>query len=187
MKHIARSLLCLFLTAVILAGCSSPRTNNESITASEPSSEAVLDTQPSADSSTQGPVRTEQALEQIAQLGSSPDDNYRVWYEIFVYSYCDSNGDGIGDFNGLTSKLDELETLGVNGIWLMPIHPSVSYHKYNVSDYYAIDPAYGTMEDFENFIAECEKRDIHVIIDLVVNHSGSEHPWFKEAVSYLRT
>ena len=69
----------------------------------------------------------------------------------------------------------------------MPIHPSTSYHKYNVSDYCAIDPAYGTMADFEAFLAACEERDIHVIIDLVLNHTGSEHAWFKEAVAYLQT
>jgi len=132
-------------------------------------------------------VQTEKALAEIAKLGTSPDDNYRIWYEIFVYSFCDSDGDGIGDLNGVTSRLDYLEELGVSGIWLMPIHPSTSYHKYNVSDYYAIDPAYGTMADFEAFLAECEKRDIHVIIDLVLNHTGSEHDWFKKAVTYLQT
>ena len=131
-------------------------------------------------------VKTKQALEEIKQLGESPDDNYRTFYEIFVYSFCDSDGDGIGDLQGVISKLDYLEELGITGIWLMPIHPSTSYHKYNVSDYYAIDPQYGTMEDFEQLIAECDKRNIHVIIDLVVNHTGSEHAWFKEAVSYLQ-
>ena len=129
----------------------------------------------------------EQRLAEIAALGESPDDNYRTFYEVFVYSFCDSDGDGIGDLKGLTSKLDYLQTLGINGIWMMPIHPSSSYHKYNVEDYYAIDPAYGTMEDFEAFMAECEKRDIHVILDLVVNHTGSEHVWFKECVSYLQS
>lgn len=168
MSSKAKCLLCLLLSLLIFASCTAPD-----------SSGAALDSQEIS--------KTEQALAEIAKLGTSPDDNYRVWYEIFVYSYCDSNGDGIGDFNGLTSKLDELESLGVNGIWLMPIHPSVSYHKYNVSDYYAIDPAYGTMEDFENFMAQCEKRDIHVIIDLVLNHTGSEHPWFKEAVKYMQS
>ena len=109
-----------------------------------------------------------------------------VIYQIYPRSFCDSNGDGIGDIPGLVSKLDYLQNLGIRGLWLMPIHPSSSYHKYNVEDYYAIDPAYGTIEDFETLIAECEKRDIHVIIDLVLNHTASEHPWFKEAVSYLQ-
>ncbi len=128
----------------------------------------------------------EQRLSQYASITPDLDDNYRVWYEIFVYSFCDSNGDGIGDFKGATSKLDYLADLGINGIWLMPIHPSSSYHKYNVDDYYAIDPSYGTMADFEEFLAECEKRDIKVIIDLVVNHSGNNNPWFVTATEYLQ-
>lgn len=134
---------------------------------------------------TEGKSATEEILAQIAQLGTSPEDNYRVWYEIFVYSYCDSDGDGIGDLNGVRSKLDELEALGVNGIWLMPIHPSTSYHKYNVRDYYAIDPAYGTMADFDALMAECSQRGIRVILDLVVNHTGSDHAWFRQLADYL--
>ena len=164
MKQI-RYILSLLSAILALAGCASKDEITNSTAAPDVASGAV--------------VSSEAIVE-------SPDDNYRTWYEIFVYSFCDSDGDGIGDLNGVTSKLDYLEELGINGIWLMPIHPSSSYHKYNVTDYYAIDPQYGTMEDFENFMAECEKRDIHVILDLVLNHSGSEHAWFKEAVSYLQ-
>ena len=115
------------------------------------------------------------------------DDNYRTFYEIFVYSFCDSDNDGIGDLKGIQSKLDYLEELGVSGIWLMPIHPSTTYHKYNVSDYYSIDPAYGTMQDFEELLAACKERNIRIILDLVVNHTGSQHPWFQEATDYLRS
>ncbi len=170
-------LLCLLLAAVILMGCA-PQGQTEIPSTAPETSGAALDIQESS--------LTDQALAEIQALGESPDDNYRTWYEVFVYSFCDSDGDGIGDFAGLTSKLDYLQELGVNGIWLMPIHPSTSYHKYNVSDYYAIDPQYGTMEDFDAFMAECQKRDIHVIIDLVLNHSGSAHPWFQEACDYLK-
>lgn len=175
MKRMTR-ILCLLLSVLLLVGCVPAGTNTDSAAAPE-SSGAVLATKAK---------KTEQALNEIRSLGESPDDNYRTFYEIFVYSFCDSDGDGIGDLKGVTSKLDYLQGLGIQGIWLMPIHPSTSYHKYNVSDYYAIDPQYGTMADFEELIAECEKRDIHVIIDLVVNHTGSEHVWFKEAVSYLQ-
>ena len=152
MARTVKRILCFFLISVFLTGCAS------------------------------GAAKTEKALEEISALGTSPDDNYRTWYEIFVYSYCDSDGDGIGDLNGVTQKLPELQALGITGIWLMPIHPSTTYHKYNVSDYYAIDPDYGTMEDFENLLAACDDAGIKVILDLVVNHSGSEHAWFKEAV-----
>ena len=175
MKHMIR-VVCLVLSVLLLVGCVPLGTNNDS-TASPDGSGEVLATRAK---------KTEKALAEIRALGESPDDNYRTFYEIFVYSFCDSNGDGIGDLQGVISKLDYLQGLGINGIWLMPIHPSTSYHKYNVSDYYAIDPDYGTMADFEQLIAECDQRDIHVIIDLVVNHTGSEHVWFKEAVSYLQ-
>mgnify|MGYP002510488101 CR=1 FL=1 len=122
------------------------------------------------------------------------DDNYRTYYEVFVYSFCDSDGDGIGDLQGLISKLDYINDgddatdtdLGCNGIWLMPVNPSPTYHKYDVADYYAIDEQYGTMEDFEELIAECDKRGIKVIMDLVLNHSSSENPWFQEAYAYVQ-
>ena len=184
MKRMTR-MLCLLLALLLLVGCAPSGANTESTAAPEESG-AVLVTEATQPTAPQEAVKTKQALEQIKQLGESPDDNYRTFYEIFVYSFCDSDGDGIGDLQGVISKLDYLQELGIQGIWFMPIHPSTSYHKYNVSDYYDIDPQYGTMADFEELLAECEKRDIHVIIDLVVNHTGSEHMWFKEAVSYLQ-
>lgn len=181
MKRASR-ILCLLLSVLILMGCAPKGEYTPNTTAPE-SSGALVDSQETVP---QEAVKTAAALESIHALGESPDDNYRTFYEVFVYSFCDSDGDGIGDFKGLTSKLDYLQELGIQGLWLMPIHPSTSYHKYNVSDYYAIDPQYGTMEDFDYFMAECEKRDIHVIIDLVLNHTGSEHAWFKTAVEYLQ-
>lgn len=114
------------------------------------------------------------------------DDNVRNWYEIFVHSYVDSNNDGIGDLNGVISKLDYIQEMGFNGIWLMPIHPSPTYHKYDVNDYYAIDPDYGTLEDFDRLVEECHKRGIKIIIDLVLNHTSSDNPWFREACDYIR-
>ena len=108
------------------------------------------------------------------------DDKYRNYYEIFPYTFCDSNGDGIGDINGITSKLDYISQMGIDAIWLTPIHESMTYHKYDVVDYYSIDKQFGTMEDFENFIAECDKRGIKVIMDLVVNHTSSANDWFYE-------
>jgi len=106
---------------------------------------------------------------------------YGVKYEIFVMSYADGDGDGKGDFKGLTSRLDEIRDLGVNGLWLMPIMPSDTYHKYHVIDYKNIDPDYGTLDDFKTFVAEAHARDIKVITDFVINHTGNNHPWFIEA------
>jgi len=105
-----------------------------------------------------------------------------VFYEIFVRSFYDSNGDGIGDFNGVTSKLDYLQNLGVTAIWLMPIHPSPSYHGYDILNYYAVNPEYGTMDDFKHFLSEAHKRNIRVIIDLVLNHTSDQHPFFQDAL-----
>lgn len=122
------------------------------------------------------------------------DDNYRTYYEVFVYSFCDSDGDGVGDLQGLISKLDYINDgddatdtdLGCNGIWLMPVNPSPTYHKYDVADYYAIDEEYGTLEDFKELLAACDERGIKVIMDLVLNHSSSQNPWFQEACAYLK-
>ena len=104
-----------------------------------------------------------------------------VFYEIFVRSFNDSNGDGAGDFNGVTQKLDYLQELGITALWVMPIFPSPSYHGYDVTDYYGVNPQYGTMDDFKNLVAEAHKRDIRIIIDLVINHTSDKHPWFREA------
>lgn len=114
------------------------------------------------------------------------DDNYRNYYEIFVYSFYDSDGDGIGDLNGVTEKLDYIQEMGFNGIWLMPIMPSTTYHKYDIINYYDIDEEYGTLEDFENLVEECHNRGINVVIDFVINHSSSQNQWFLDACAYLR-
>ena len=165
----AARILCLLLSVLLLIGCA-PQGATEDPTTAPDSSGAELDIQ-----EVQTAVKTEEALAHIRTLGESPDDNYRTFYEIFVYSFCDSDGDGIGDLQGVISKLDYLQELGINGIWFMPIHPSQSYHKYDVRDYYDIDPQYGTLADFEALMAECQKRDIHVITDLVLNHTGDDH------------
>lgn len=121
----------------------------------------------------------------IASQGTEgfPWWNDTVFYEIFVRSFRDSDGDGIGDFNGVTEKLDYLQSLGVKGLWLMPINPSPSYHGYDVTDYYGVNSDYGTMDDFKRLLEEAHKRDIKIIIDLVLNHTSAKHPWFQKALS----
>ena len=116
----------------------------------------------------------------FAALASETDG--ANWYEVFVYSYQDSDGNGIGDLNGLRQRLDYIDDMGFDGIWLMPIMPSPSYHKYDVTDYYQVDPLYGTLDDFKALTAECHERGIRLIIDLPINHTSSQHPWFLEAV-----
>lgn len=104
-----------------------------------------------------------------------------VHYEIFVRSFADSNGDGIGDLNGVTNNLDYLRDLGVSAIWLMPINPSPTYHKYDVTDYYGIDPEYGTLSDFRRLVAEAHQRGIAVLLDFVIHHTSVRHAWFQQA------
>lgn len=119
-----------------------------------------------------------------------PDDKYNSYYQIWIGSFCDSNDDGYGDLQGIISQLDYINDgddktdtdLGYTGIWLSPMMPSPSYHKYDVKDYYNIDPQFGTLDDFDELIAECDKRGIDVIIDFVPNHCSKEHPWFKKAL-----
>lgn len=111
-----------------------------------------------------------------------------VFYEIYVPSFRDGDSDGIGDFKGMTEKLDHLIELGVNGVWLTPFYPSPKVDNgYDISDYTEVDSQYGTMEDFDSFIRAAKKSDIKVIIDMVVNHTSTEHEWFKESSSSIHS
>ena len=105
-----------------------------------------------------------------------------IIYELHVKTFYDKNGDGIGDFKGLTEKLDYLESLGVNAIWLLPFFPSpLKDDGYDISDYYGIHPHYGNMRDFKNFLKEAQRREMKVIIELVLNHTSDQHKWFQRA------
>ena len=141
--------------------------------------------------------KTDGSIVSLAQDGRAlqiPDDNYRTYYELFVYSFYDSDGDGIGDLQGILEKLDYLNDgddttdtdLGINGIWLMPVMPSTTYHKYDTTDYENIDPQYGTLETFQELLSACHDRGIRVILDLAMNHSSSRHSWFLQATEYLK-
>ena len=116
------------------------------------------------------------------------DDNCRVFYEIFVGSFSDSDGDGVGDLRGIIDRLDYLndgdpgsgKSLGVEGIWLSPIFKSPSYHKYDVTDYYAVDKRFGTEDDLRELVEKCHQRNIKLILDLPINHTGELNKWFGE-------
>ena len=107
----------------------------------------------------------------------------KVVYQIYPKSFYDSNGDGIGDIPGIISKLDYLKELGADILWLSPVYKSpLADQGYDIADYYAIDPRFGTMEDMDRLIAEAKKRDMYILMDLVVNHCSDEHEWFQKAV-----
>lgn len=123
-----------------------------------------------------------QEMISLSQMGNDKWYSNGVFYELFVRSFKDSNGDRYGDFNGVTSKLDYLKDLGITAIWLMPIHDSEEHtNNYDPVDLMAVDPTYGTMEDFQNLLDEAHKRGIRIILDLVLNHTSSKHPFFVDA------
>ncbi len=176
-------LTLLVLGVLLLAGCGVPVVST-----------SVVPTPPP--SATPAPSATPLPVTRVAPVtglptgtGGWPWWNDTVFYEIFVRSFYDSNGDGIGDLNGLISKLDYLNDgdpattadLGVTALWLMPVHPSPVYHGYAVTDYYSINPQYGTLDDFRRLVAEAHKRGIRIILDLVLNHTSNQHPWFVAA------
>ncbi|CAN5862431.1 alpha-amylase family glycosyl hydrolase [soil metagenome] len=157
------------LSALLICGCMLPATP-------APATPSVTPTSPE-------PTAVPTTTNQVAWW------NEATFYEVFVRSFYDSNGDGIGDLNGLTRKLDYLNDgnpktttdLGVNALWLMPIHPSPSYHGYDVTDYYQVNPDYGTLDDFKHLLVEAHKRNIRIVIDFVMNHTSSLHPQFVQA------
>ncbi len=105
-----------------------------------------------------------------------------VFYEVFVRSFYDSNADGIGDLKGLEKKLDYISRLGANAIWLMPIFTSPSYHGYDTVDYFRLNDDYGTLKDFESLVNQAAKKKIRIVLDLVLNHTSPQHPWFQKSV-----
>ena len=128
------------------------------------------------------------ALKGEKSIPDPVDDNYRTFYQIFVGSFSDSNGDGIGDIRGIINRFDYLndgnmnsdKSLGVQGIWLSPIFSSPSYHKYDAKDYYALDWRFGSEEDLKELIELCHERNVKIILDLAINHTSNQHEWFLE-------
>ena len=109
--------------------------------------------------------------------------DHAIIYQIYPKSFQDSNGDGVGDLNGIRKRIPYLKNLGVNAVWLNPVFVSPQVDNgYDVSNYFAIDPHMGTMEDMENLIKDLHKAGIHLIMDFVLNHTSDQHPWFQDAI-----
>ena len=173
MKKIIALMLALLMTVGLLAACGEP-----------------AETKPTESGNTaadaDNPVNTLKAVPSA--------DKYRSYYQVWIGSFHDSDGDEIGDLPGLIEKLDYIndgdpdggDDLGCDGIWLSPMMPSSTYHKYNIENYYDIDPQFGTLDDFDKLIEECHKRGVVVIIDLVLNHSGAGLDVFQKACDELR-
>src|SRR6267143_1498371 len=122
------------------------------------------------------------ALGCLAQESGSQWWRKAVFYEIYPRSFQDTNGDGIGDLNGITQRLDYLEALGVDAIWIAPMYPSPQVDfGYDISDYQNVDPKYGSLADFDHLLAEAGKHHIRVLLDMVLNHTSDQHHWFLEA------
>ena len=132
------------------------------------------------------PVLTSEpsATDLDARFHDGPWWKHAVVYEIYPRSFQDSTGDGIGDLNGITERLGYLQNLGVDAIWIAPMYPSPQVDfGYDISDYQAIDPQYGTLADFDRLVAEGKKHDIRICIDMVLNHTSDKHKWFIESAS----
>ena len=175
-----RTLTIIFAAALLLVGCGTQQTPG------------TLDATGTYHLNDRG-----EAIINDADLGHAvaTDDNYRVFYEIFVGSFSDSDGDGTGDLRGIINRMDYLNdgddnsglSLGVEGLWLSPIFKSGSYHKYDVNDYYMIDPEFGTEEDLRELVELCHERNVKVILDLVINHTGTLNPWFISFINAHRS
>lgn len=135
--------------------------------------------------------RNEAIIHDAGAISKEVNGNARVYYQIFVGSFSDSNGDGIGDLRGIINRFDYLNdgdpnsgvSLGIEGIWLSPIFVSPSYHKYDTNDYYTVDPKFGTEADLKELIDLCHERNVQIILDLVINHTSTSHPWFQQFIA----
>ena len=164
-------LVLLAVMVFALSGCAETAESTPADTAPAPTPTTPAD-----------PTATQPVLTPTPIPYQSPDwFDQAVLYSIFVRSFADSDGDGIGDLNGITNRLDYLETLGVDVIWLLPIHPSPSYHGYDVSDYFAVNPDYGTLEDLQALTDAAHQRGMRLILDLVSSHLSNQNPLFQEA------
>lgn len=149
------SLVTLLLIGVTLSGCTQPTDSTDPIDPTDPVDPVVVDFE-------------------------SEYPEYDTYYQVFVRSFADSDNDGVGDFKGIEENLDYFVDLGIDALWLMPIHPSPTYHGYDVLDFYDVNSDYGTMEDFESMVQKADELGIDIILDWVINHVSIQHEWFTE-------
>ncbi|HET7167875.1 MAG TPA: alpha-amylase family glycosyl hydrolase [Candidatus Limnocylindrales bacterium] len=180
-RHVSPAILAAVV--VLVAACGGP---SASLTPTPESTQIAASPTGAASAAAPTPPACVAPTAPIAVDGWWQD---RVFYEVFVRSFADSDGDGIGDLRGLTARLDDLndgdpattDDLGVTALWLMPVAESPSYHGYDVTDYRAIERDYGTADDFRALVAAAHQRGIDIVVDLVMNHTSREHPWFVDA------
>ena len=184
-----------FIAILLLAGLMLPliacTDNGGDVMSTDPSTETTEATEPVDATYPLDAERNEVKVNDAGQITTVNDGNGRVYYQIFVGSFSDSDGDGLGDLRGIINRFDYLNdgndnsgtSLGVEGIWLSPIFTSPSYHKYDVTDYYEIDPKFGTMDDLKELIDLCHKRGVQIILDLVINHTSRQNEWYKSFVA----
>ena len=184
------ALAMLLAMSLCLGGCGKKNESSGADTTAAETETVPVETSSEMDKSGKYPLdaKTGEAVitgPEFKSAGPKADDA-RVFYEIFVGSFSDSNGDGIGDLRGIINRMDYLndgkpdsgESLGVEGIWLTPIFKSPTYHKYDATDYYQVDPQFGTMDDLKDLIKICHERNVKLIIDLAINHTASNCQWF---------
>lgn len=194
MKKSVRLLAALMAACVMMSGCGNNNETSVSVSAPLENSleaeiaalEALNKTKYEVDENRGESIVSDVNFDNYTEITDS--DNERVFYQIFVGSFSDSNNDGIGDLRGIINRFDYLndgdiksgESLGIEGIWLSPINVSPSYHKYDVTDYYNIDPKFGTLDDLKELVSLAHERGVKVIMDLVINHSSTQNEWFKQ-------
>ena len=180
-----KRLFCILLsicTILAMVGCQSEQAETE------PEATKAMDVRGKYELH---PDRNEAIIDDTGTVTMANSGNARIYYHIFVGSFSDSNGDGIGDLRGIIERFDYLNdgdpnsgvSLGVEGIWLSPIFTSPSYHKYDTTNYYQVDPQFGTMEDLKELIDLCHSRGVQIILDLVINHSSRANKWFQNFVN----
>ena len=184
-----KMLTVLLILAFVLTGCAGQETGSPTDPQDETTDSAPEETTeaPQPEGKYKLSPDGEAIVDDVDVFAAAPDDQSRVFYEIFVGSFSDSDGDGVGDLRGIINRMDYLNdgdpesglSLGIEGIWLTPIFRSSTYHKYNVNDYYAIDGNFGSIDDLKDLIEACHARGVKLILDLVINHTGSGNQWFK--------